>query len=404
MKLSVRAQTKYVVSLKPTDTQLTHFIEKAGLDPNRFDYWYAIKTTGFRPSRYNKPIVDAFKYVNEYFANYVKDMGLSIEQAAYDPPYILYMLDLTPEAYKRISNMSEVRSVVQSNELIAPDDEPLLPEEVEKELDVWNPHKKAFLSKRAKSNYIEKKKEESGNITYIYSDKHVKQRNKKKVKRILQLSKSIKKLRKQVQEDLKDETLKPTAMVVALIDETYERIGNPSSAKENHFGVTTWRKKHISFSKGKAKIKYKGKAGVDQEKEITNSSLISDLKELLKDKKDNDEIFPDVSANKVNEYLKPFKITAKDIRGFHANEEMKKALKSSKSKEKDPQKRRKEEFKQALEETAKLVGHTPGTLKNQYLAPSLEESYMTSGKIQIKAKLSKRDIALSIIENLQVKN
>lgn len=238
--------------------------------------------------------------------------------------------------------------------------------------------------KLSKPRYIDKKIEESGNITYIYSDKHIKERNRKKVKRIIQLGKSLKKLRSQVKKDLKDN---PIAVVVALIDETYERIGNPASAEDNHFGVTTWRKKHVSFNNGKAKIKYKGKSGVDQEKIIKNTELVKYLKELTKNKKPNDELFPNVSANNVNKYLNPFKITAKDIRGFHANQEMKKALKSAKSKEKDKEKSRKEKFKNALEETAKLVGHNPSTLKNQYLAPSIEKNYMESGKFTIKAFL-----------------
>jgi DNA topoisomerase-1 len=162
------------------------------------------------------------------------------------------------------------------------------------------------------------------------------------------------------------------------------------SAGEDHFGVTTWRKKHVSFSGSSVKIKYKGKAGVDQEKIVTNSTIVKELKTICQNIKKNDELFPEVSANKVNEYLKPYKITAKDIRGFHANEEMKKALKKAKSKEKDVEKKRKEEFKKALEETAKLVGHTPNTLKNQYLVPSIEVDYMKSGKTS-QASLSIRD-------------
>jgi len=237
------------------------------------------------------------------------------------------------------------------------------------------------ISIRAESNYVEKKIEESGNITYIYSDKHIKARNKKKEKRIKTLAKSIKDLRSQVKKDMKDEELKNIATVVALIDETYERVGNPASAGEDHFGVTTWRKKHVTFSGSTAKIKYKGKGGVDQEKTVTSSPVVSELKAVCKNIKKNDELFPDVSAGKVNEYLKSYKITAKDIRGLHANEEMRKALKKAKSSETDTEKKRKEEFKDALEETAKLVGHTANTLKNQYLVPSIEVNYMKSGKI-----------------------
>lgn len=255
------------------------------------------------------------------------------------------------------------------------------------------------ISKRAQGKYIEKKKEESGNITYIYSDKHVKERNKKKAKKILELSKSIKKVRKQVQKDIasKEPVLEDIATVVGLIDDTYERVGNPSSAKEDHHGVTTWRVKHVTFGKGKATIKYVGKAGVKQEKIVESNQLVAALKRAIKDKKKNDEIFPDINGRLVNLYLKPFNITAKDIRGFHANEEMKQALKSSRNGTlpKDPkekEKKLKDEFKEALELAAKKVGHEPTTLKNQYLIPSIEEHYLTSGKIKVQAswEISKR--------------
>lgn len=251
------------------------------------------------------------------------------------------------------------------------------------------------ISKRAKPSYIEKRKEESGNITYIYDKKHIEKRNKGKMARLKKLNKSLSKLRSQVREDLKsnDDELRFTALAVALIDETYERVGNPESAKERkHYGVTTWLKKHITFSKGKVKIKYVGKSGVAQEKEVAEKGTVSALKDLLKDKKDKDKIFQgddySITAEQVNKYLKPFKISAKDIRGLHANEEMRKALKKvrkgklpSKDDAKEREKKLKEEFKEALEIAAKRVGHEPSTLKNQYLIPTMEPDYMKDGRI-----------------------
>ena len=240
------------------------------------------------------------------------------------------------------------------------------------------------LSIREAAEYIEKKKEESGNITYIYSDKHIKKRNKKKAQKILKLHKSIEKLRKQLKEDLKDPTKSETALVISLIDDTYERVGNPASATQDHFGVTTWRKKHVSFENGHAIIKYKGKAGVDQKKKISKR-LSGPIKTIIKTLKPNDELFPNTSQKDVSNYLKPFKITGKDIRGYHANFEMKKALeKAHKSSSKD-EKARKEEFKKALEETAEQVGHNTSTLKNQYLIPTLETNFLEKGKIEVKA-------------------
>jgi mannose-6-phosphate isomerase-like protein (cupin superfamily)/2'-5' RNA ligase len=230
------------------------------------------------------------------------------------------------------------------------------------------------------ADYLDKKQQESGNVTYIYSDKHVRARNRKKLRTLLRLARTIEKLRRKVAEDLDSPERGEAAMVVALIDETYERVGNPGSAVDGHFGVTTWRKKHVSFSGSKAVIKYKGKAGVGQKKIVMSKRLVSLLKGLLAEKKADDELFPEVTSGMVNEYLRPFRITAKDIRGFHANEEMKKALRKAKGKGGD-EKQRKEEFKKALEETARIVGHDPGTLKKDYLVPSFEENYLEHGRI-----------------------
>lgn len=232
-----------------------------------------------------------------------------------------------------------------------------------------------------KPRYIDKKVEESGNITYIYSPSHLKKRTKLKSKKVVMLAHTIKSIKKQTKIDIKsdDPILRATALAVALIDHTYERVGNPDSANEGHFGVTTWRKKHISFSNNTAKIKYVGKSGVKQEKIVKDKTLVNALKDISKSLKPNDEIFP-VSANAVNNYLKQFKITAKDIRGFHANQEMKKLLPNPPKDEK----KRKELFKKTLEETAKIVGHEPSTLKKHYLVPSIEEMFMSGKSPQIK--------------------
>ena len=58
------------------------------------------------------------------------------------------------------------------------------------------------------------------------------------------------------------------ALAVALIDHTCERVGNPQSAKDGHFGVTVWRVKHFDMSKDTATVRYVGKSGVKHEKTI----------------------------------------------------------------------------------------------------------------------------------------
>jgi DNA topoisomerase IB len=253
-------------------------------------------------------------------------------------------------------------------------------------------------SQRLAARYKEKKKNPNGgDPIYLYSEKQVAERNKAKADRLERLSGNIHKLRAQVKKDLKSEdtTTALTALAVALMDETAERVGNETSKEgdnedgQPHYGVTTWQKSHVSFGKGKATLKYTGKSGVKQEKTVTDAAIVSALKKAYDSCKDGDIFCHDggkVNAGKVNSYLKDFDITAKDIRGFHANDGMKAALKKVRKgklpeDKKEREKQLKAEFKEALEEVASELGHEPSTLKNQYLVPGLEDAYMKDGTI-----------------------
>jgi hypothetical protein len=247
------------------------------------------------------------------------------------------------------------------------------------------------IEKHGKSRYKSKKKVKTKDgdemTVYEYSDRQVADRNRKKAERIEKLRKSMKKLQTKVRKDVQsdNEKLRDVALAVGLMDETFERVGNPGSAKDGHFGVTTWRVKHVKFGKGGVTISYVGKSGVDQKKKITNARIVSALKKICKDKGKDDCVLS-VTAGDVNKYLKPFGISAKDIRGFHANEEMKAQLKKVRKGKlpedpKEREKKLKDEFKAALELAAERVGHEPSTLKSQYLVPGLEDDYMKDGTI-----------------------
>ena len=65
-----------------------------------------------------------------------------------------------------------------------------------------------------------------------------KNRRRKKVEALRHMAKNIQRLRAQVNKDLKsdDEKTRLTALAVALMDKTAERVGNEESAKEGHLG------------------------------------------------------------------------------------------------------------------------------------------------------------------------
>jgi len=256
-------------------------------------------------------------------------------------------------------------------------------------------------SVRVASKYKDKKEvpksDGKGTTTvYEYGPRQVAKRHKDKAVRIEALRKKMGDLRQKARGDLtaSDPETRLTALAVCLMDETYERVGNEQSAKDGHYGVTNWTADHITLSDKAATIRYIGKSGVKHEKRVTNARVLAALRKALKGKGKGDKVLCDgdecsILAKDVNAYLKPYGITAKDIRGLHANEEMKHHLKAQRKagpadlpnsrKEKD--KILKAEFQAALDLAAAAVGHEASTLRSQYLVPSMEDAYVHDGTV-----------------------
>lgn len=265
------------------------------------------------------------------------------------------------------------------------------------------------LSEKVAARYKSKKIIETGAVVYQYSDRQIALRNRQKAERLEKLRSSVNDLRAQYRKDLtsKDPQKRLTALAVALVDETYERVGNDDSAKAGHFGVTGWKKQHIVFVDGGATISYVGKSGVKQKKSVQTKAIVSALRQAYDECKDGSGIFDSgeikVCADKVNSYLKDFGVTAKDIRGFHANAVMQANLKAVRKGElpSDPKARKKvlqTEFKAALAETAQDLGHEADTLRNQYLVPGLEDDFLKDGSVlskMIKEALDRRSHCLA---------
>lgn len=221
------------------------------------------------------------------------------------------------------------------------------------------------------------------NTVYEYSDRQVTRRHNEKAERLERFRGKLSDLREQVKKDLKSTDLKVRglALAVALVDHTYERIGNPESAKDGHFGVTGWQGKHLKFQDGNAILTYVGKSGVKHRKTIDIKWLVEEIRKSVDDRGDQDTIVHDgekpIKAQDVNEYLKKFEITAKDLRGLHANILMQRELRKSRVAED----KREDAFAKALDTVSDLVGHLPATLRNQYLVPGLEDQYLRDGTV-----------------------
>ena len=249
---------------------------------------------------------------------------------------------------------------------------------------------KSRLSKSAKYQNKKTLENKGGDETtvYEYSDQQITKRHKEKSKKVEKTRQKMSELEQQVLKDLKGTETQQVALAVALINHTYERVGNDESASNGHYGVTGWKKKHLSFKDGKAFLSYTGKSGVRHNKEVEDTTLVSALRKRSEGLSPEDTLLDEISASDVNSYLGAFGITAKDIRGYHANREMQERLKALRKENgelpKDKKKRDhilKDEFKEALKGAAKAVGHEEATLRKQYLVPHLEDTYMKDGTV-----------------------
>lgn len=204
---------------------------------------------------------------------------------------------------------------------------------------------------------------------------------------VYNLRDKIEKLKRKVRSDLfsSDDKTRLTALIVRIMMLTSERIGNSDSAKNGHFGVTQFKRKHIEVDGNKVILSYIGKSGVEHEKSFSDQATALMLKSLLsKAKSANSKLFVtedgfEIKPDKVNRYLKRFDAKSKDIRGFNANRMMVLELNSyGKVKEEN---NRKKAFNQALKKVASKIGHGAPTLRKQYLLPEIEEQFYAKGSI-----------------------
>lgn len=216
----------------------------------------------------------------------------------------------------------------------------------------------------------------------------------KKRIRIQELSNGIHRLRLNISRDIQsdDERTALTALVLAVMDRTAERIGNDDSADNGHFGVTGFRKKHISVVGSKVHLDYMGKSGMMHEKSFSDARVAKALKKAIKNAPgkflfETSDGFR-IKSDRVNRYLEPFNISAKDLRGYNANRWIIDLLNKADGKWQlvddgngKGKKERKKIFNKALKEVALRVGHGKGTLKKHYMIPELPIEYIDHARI-----------------------
>lgn len=216
------------------------------------------------------------------------------------------------------------------------------------------------------------------------SKRQLKQRWDYKRDSIYNLRDNIKRLKLQVRKDLKgkDEKEKLTALIVRIMMNTSERVGNEGSASNGRFGISQLKNTHIFLRNGKIHLIYVGKSGVSHSKSFSDATAFAILKTLKKRNSNFLFITSDgfrIKPDRVNRYLSNFGAKSKDIRGFNANHLMICELKKFGNIKED--KERTKIFNLTLKKVASKIGHSPATLRKHYLLPEIEENYFKKGSV-----------------------
>lgn len=172
-----------------------------------------------------------------------------------------------------------------------------------------------------------------GRKQYIYHSEFEKKKQEEKFAKMKKFGKSLSKFRKKVIEDIATKEWskhKILALIILLLDETGIRIGNKQYASQNGtVGLTTLRRKHMTFDKNQVVFEYKGKSNQMRHIEIDDAHLAKLIKksselpgyEIFR-YKDEDGQFYAVDSDDVNEYIRTYmgkSFSSKDFRTWVAS-------------------------------------------------------------------------------------
>jgi DNA topoisomerase-1 len=206
--------------------------------------------------------------------------------------------------------------------------------------------------------------------------------------RVMAFAAALPGIRQRVDADLGQPGLpreKVLATVVKLLETTLIRVGNEEYARTNHhYGLTTFRNRHVRVKGAKIEFSFRGKSGIDHTVELQNPRLArivqrcqelpgQDLFQYLDENGERQSL----DSADVNAYLQeisgePF--TAKDFRTWAGTVLAAMALREFESF--DSQAAAKKNIVAAIERVSERLGNTPSICRKCYVHPVILEAYI----------------------------
>jgi DNA topoisomerase-1 len=243
-----------------------------------------------------------------------------------------------------------------------------------------------------------------GRKQYRYHEKWREVRDEDKYGRMVDFARALPKIRRAIARDLRRKGLsreKVLAAIVRFMEATLIRVGNDEYAKNNHsFGLTTLQDRHAKITRGKVKLEFRGKSGVEHEFEVNDPRLAYIAKKCQD--LPGQELFQyvdaggkvcDIGSTDVNDYLREISgsdFTAKDFRTWAGTVLAAAAL--AEFKQFDSQAQAKRNIVQAIESVAGKLGNTRAVCRKCYIHPEVLNAYVDGSLIE---NLSRRAATLA---------
>jgi DNA topoisomerase IB len=258
-----------------------------------------------------------------------------------------------------------------------------------------------------------------GRKQYRYHPQWRQVRDSAKFGRMVTFGEALPKLRRKLRRDLALPGLpreKVLAVVVTLLDTAKVRIGNTEYARDNKsFGLTTLRKRHVSFmNDGRAALNFRGKGGVQHEVPIDNkriARIIRDCQEipgqhLFQYVTETGQRCP-IHSSQVNDYLGEAMgadFTAKDFRTWGATLRAVCLLAHTALPEKRSERAFKSEIVKVVKQVAAELRNTPAVCRKSYINPAVFEAWrsgaihrMFNGNLPLSAPRKAENLVLEFL-------
>ena len=235
-----------------------------------------------------------------------------------------------------------------------------------------------------------------------------------KFDRMVEFGRALPKLRRRLRHDLGRRGMpreKVLAVIVSMLDSTWARIGNAEYARNQSYGLSTLRNRHVEFVRdGRALLRFRGKGGARHEIVVDDkrlARLVKQCQELpgqqLFQYVDDDGQRCPVGSGEVNDYLREAmagEFTAKDFRTWGATMKAVVLLSRTPLPAQTSNRACQARIARVVRRVAKALHNTPAVCRKSYINPAVFEAWRC-GKISGSTSAASERKVLSLLARLK---